>query len=250
MVATLASLKMGRDLFLLWSLLFLCRTWSYIYDFINTFIDPVDILDRAVTDTGLFFVLGAVACVALIGLIIKTRRLLSEWKAILICVGCFALGLAFYLYIPVAAMTNPPEDWNYARSVEGFNQLVVPHHYDKRHCTEDPWLFLTHLPVYWNAAWNEAVKEFGLPYLLIAGVPLCFLKRFTKFGRRWLLALVAVYASLVFFTLVANDPSDSRQIAEPLKTSLSATYIVLAVLMGYGLILMGSLLTKEGPHET
>jgi hypothetical protein len=52
-------------------------------------------------------------------------------------------------------------------------------------------------------------------------------------------------ARLTFFMLVVSDPSDTRQIAEPIKTFLSASYIVLALWTGYGLILMGSVFTKE-----
>src|SRR6185436_14121290 len=52
-------------------------------------------------------------------LVVMTRRVGTEWKCALGCALGLLLGLAFYFYLPLASMTNPPVNWSYPRTVEG-----------------------------------------------------------------------------------------------------------------------------------
>jgi hypothetical protein len=96
------------------------------------------------------------------GLALKTRSIGTEWKAAILC-GVFLLaGLAFYFYIPLASMTNPPVNWGYPRSVEGFFHSLSRGQFEKIHPTDELGTFARQL---WEFALLTG-REFGWLYSL------------------------------------------------------------------------------------
>lgn len=60
-------------------------------------------------------------CVALALVVLVTvRRMRLEWRLIAYLPFAVALGLLPYAYMPIASSTNPPMNWSYTRSPEGF----------------------------------------------------------------------------------------------------------------------------------
>ncbi|MCH9651294.1 MAG: DUF2723 domain-containing protein [Deltaproteobacteria bacterium] len=62
---------------------------------------------------------GQLAVVAIIALILMRSRL-TAWRTGLWILPVVALGLLPYLYMPWASSTNPPMNWGYARTTDGF----------------------------------------------------------------------------------------------------------------------------------
>ncbi len=195
----------------------------------------------------IFIFLGVITCLVGLGLMARTRGAFSEWKTILICSGCFLLGLSLYFYLPIASMTNPPINWAYPRTVEGFFHTVTRGQYEKAIPTSNLWPFLEQIRWYFATAG----KEFGWPYLLLCLIPFCFLHRVAASLCRWILGLLAAYVSVAFLMLAILNPSPDRQTWELSKTYFSASYVVLALWMGYGLVILGARLTRTGkqPQE-
>jgi uncharacterized membrane protein len=194
---------------------------------------------------GLFFifiVLGVVTSLMGIGLVVWTRRAFSEWKAVLICGGLFLLGLAFYFYLPIASMTNPPINWGYPRTVEGFFHVLTRGQYENMNPTADVGRFLEQVRQYFVMAG----KAFGWPYLLMCLIPFCFLHRMAALERRWIFGLMPVYLCLAFLMLAVLNPSVDRQSQELDKVYFSASYIILALWMGCGLIIWGAWMARPG----
>jgi hypothetical protein len=185
-------------------------------------------------------VLGALTSLIGIGLVIKTRQAFSEWKAILICSGLFLLGLSLYFYLPIASMMTPPMNWGYPRTVEGFFHVLTRGQYEKSNPTSNAVQFFEQIRLYFVMAG----KDFGWPYLLLCVIPFCFLHRIAATGGRWILGLLAAYAGLAFLMLAVLNPSTDRQTWELSKTYFSASYVVLTLWMGYGLIIPGAWLTR------
>src|SRR6202044_3261381 len=63
---------------------------------------------------------GLCSIAACIYLTIQTSGLLSEWKSTITSFLLMGGGSCFYLYEAVSGMTNPPMEWGYPRTVEGF----------------------------------------------------------------------------------------------------------------------------------
>jgi len=62
----------------------------------------------------LYFVVGA------LGVRLVVRRFQIEWRLVAYLPFVILLGLAPYAYMPLASSTNPPMNWGYTRSTEGF----------------------------------------------------------------------------------------------------------------------------------
>ena len=227
--------KTGRDMFLVASILFLVALggiWTGHFPSLRG-------------QGGQFFifiVLGVITSLMGIGLVVWTRRAFSEWKTVLICGGLFLLGLAFYFYLPIASMTDPPINWGYPRTVEGFFHVLTRGQYERMYATDNAIRFLEQVRLYFVKAGNE----FGWPYLLLCLIPFCFLHRMVAPERRWILGLLPAYVCLAFLMLAMLNPSVDRQSQELDKVYFSASYIMLALWMGYGLIIWGAWMARLG----
>jgi hypothetical protein len=227
--------KIGRDMFLVASFLFLAGLGGI-------WLGHFPSLRGGGGQFFIFKLLGVITCLLGIGLVVWTRRAFSEWRAILICSGFFLLGLALYFYPPTASMTDPPMNWAYPRTVEGFFHLITRGQYENMNPTADGRLFLEQARLYFIMAG----KEFGWFYLPLCLVPFCFLHRMAAPGRRWILGLLPAYVCLAFLMLAVLNPGVDRQSQELNKVYFSASYIVLALWMGCSLVPLGVWLARPG----
>ena len=67
-------------------------------------------------------------------------------------------------------MTNPPMNWGYPRTKEGFFHALTRGQYDKTNPTDSVFKFFEQVWMYFTGAANE----FSLVYLLIALIPFFF----------------------------------------------------------------------------
>ena len=231
--------KTGRDMFLVAGFLFLAGLGGICLGHFPSL--------RGGGGQFFYILLGVITCLMGIGLVIKARQAFSEWRAILICSGLFLLGQALYFYPPIASMTNPPVNWGYPRTVEGFFHVVTRGQYERMNPTAGVGLFLGQARLYFIMAG----KDFGWPYLLLCLIPFCFLHRMAAAERRWMLGLLPVYVCLAFLMLEVLNPGVDRQSQELNKVYFSASYIMLALWMGYGLIILGAWMARpEKQPET
>lgn len=86
---------------------------------------------EAIQSKQMLIVVGLLFLASPIGLFLIERKLMSEWKRILILVAAAGLGLSFYAYLPFASEQNPPMNWGYPRTPEGFIHAVSRGQYEK-----------------------------------------------------------------------------------------------------------------------
>jgi hypothetical protein len=137
-------------------------------------------------------------------------------------------------------MTNPPVNWAYPRTAEGFFHMITRGQYETMNPTADVGLFLEQIRLYFVMAG----KEFGWLYLPLCLIPFCFLHRMAASERRWILGLLPAYVCLAFLMLAVLNPSVDLQSQELDKVYFSASYIMLALWMGYGLIILGAWMAR------
>ena len=236
-----AEKKIGRDfflsgfvLFLYWATGSLCGVLPSISVYGPGFIV-------------IFIALGILA--GLIGtvLAVRTRRIFSEWRAVLLGSGFCLAGLCFYLYLPVASITVPPMDWGHPRTVEGFFHVITRGQYVSMYLTDNFFLFSRQMVTCFLAAG----KDFGWPYLVVAAVPFAFFRRLPVEPRRWILASVPSFIFLMILISMVMGPywGAKGQLDSPVgpydvRSFLTAAYVILALWTGYGLVILGILLTK------
>lgn len=170
-------------------------------------------------------------------LIIETREVLTEWKAILCILAMVCLGLSTYVYLPITSMTNPPFNWGYPRTVEGFIHLITRGQFDRPQPTDTFTDLLRQVIEYLI----QSGREFGALYLVLALVPYCFLGRVPVRERGWLIGLLVAFGSLSVGLLLVLNPPVGWMKDFPF---FSASHCIAAVLAGYGLVLLGWLTTR------
>ncbi len=166
----------------------------------------------------------------------KTWNIGREWLVVALLGFLWILGAGFYLYEPISGMTNPPMQWGYPRTVDGFWHALSRGQYEQPNPTDvltDPTRFLGQL---WMLI-DGAQKEFTWVYLFIALVPFVFFLRLQKRERAWLIGLSAIYLCLGVLLIILLNPTPDRASADLIKVFFCNSHTVIAGLIGYGLAL-------------
>ena len=95
-----------------------------------------------------------------------------KWQRALWCAGLFLLGCGMYFYQSVAASTNPPMNWGYCSTKQGFLHAITRGQYEQLH-TASP---LSHAFFVQVRLFTEAlISQYSLPVALFAFLPLVLL---------------------------------------------------------------------------
>lgn len=184
-------------------------------------------------------ILAAGALAGVVKFIRDTRKFGVEWLVVLICGVCWIAGAMFYFYMPLAGMTNPPMQWGYPRTVEGFIHAFTRGQYEKTNPTDilgDPLRFLTQL----RMMGRGIIEEFNWLYALLALVPFLFFRRLHKRERAWLIGISAIYLCLGVLLLILLNPPPDRAAQELVRVFFAASHTMIALLVGYGLTLVAA----------
>jgi thioredoxin-like negative regulator of GroEL len=188
---------------------------------------------------GFFWVLALCALGALIKFGWDTRKLGMEWLVVLGCGGCWILGASFYFYMPLAGMTNPPMEWGYPRTVEGFIHAFTRGQYEKTNPTDiigDPMRFISQLKLLGLGI----VEEFNWVYMFVGLVPFLFFRKMHRRERAWMIGLTAIYLCLGVLLLYLLNPPPDRQAQQLVRVFFTSSHTLIALLVGYGLTLVAA----------
>ncbi len=172
---------------------------------------------------------------------VKTGSLGTESIPVLICLGMWVAGAAFYFYMPITGATNPPLNWGYPRTWDGFVHAFTRGQYEKTNPSLEPGRIFEQILMLFEGA----VEEFNLVYLLIALVPFLFWTRLRKTEKAWMIGLVAIYICLAFLLLWLLNPNTDRKSRELARVFFTASHLIIAMGFGYGLALLATVLVTE-----
>jgi hypothetical protein len=230
--------KLGRDLLgvncLCW-LAMLCLKLSRVISLFDSVTHMVFVIFNGV---------GVLSLLGLVALIFKTRGLFTEWKSVLIMVGLWFAGVSFYFYLPLASMTNPPMNWGYPRTVEGFWHVLSRGQYDKCNPADfirDPGRMLDESFMYFSSA----AEEFTPVCLLIAVVPFLFFLKMQKRERGWMIGMAGIFLCLSLLLTDLLNPTRERQTSSLVKVFFASSYVPIAIWIGCGFALAGAWLAAH-----
>jgi hypothetical protein len=172
---------------------------------------------------------------------LTARRVGSEWKSALACGAVFLAGLGLYFYSPLASMTNPPLNWAYPRTVDGFYHLVTRGQYDQLYPTHNFGVFISQL----GMIGLEIGRQFGWYFLIFIPVPFYLLRRTQPIARYWMLGLTAAFVCSGPVMVAMLNPTRDRQSLHVVEPWFSVMYVVLAIWTGLGLMVFGSAVSKQ-----
>jgi tetratricopeptide (TPR) repeat protein len=184
----------------------------------------------------LFNLVGLGSLVASLWLATRTRGLGSELKHVIFMAVLWGLGVSFYFYMPISGMTDPPMQWGYPRTVEGFFHALTRGQYEQPSPTNlmtDPGRFLLQM---WMLL-EGIIDEFSPAFLFVGLVPFVFFFKMQRRERAWLVTLATMYLFLGCFLMVLLNPSHDRASADLIKVFLTSSHTIVTCLIGYGLAL-------------
>jgi tetratricopeptide (TPR) repeat protein len=155
--------------------------------------------------------------------------------------GLWALGTAFYFYMPLASMTNPPLNWGYPRTWDGFIHALTRGQYEKTNPTSSLSRFIEQM----GMLLTGAVDEFNLVYLLVGVIPFFFFPRMQKREQAWFAGLVAMYVCLGVLLMMLLNPSPDRQSRGMNRVFFTASHVMIALCVGYGMTLLGAMISTQ-----
>lgn len=171
----------------------------------------------------------------------RADRLMSRWWPPLAAGLCFIAGAIFYFYMPLASATNPPMNWGYPRTWEGFKHAFSRGQYEKTNPSLDPSTFFRQVVMYAQGA----KEEFNWANLLIGLVPFGFLPQMRRREKSWLIGLSAIYLCLAFLLLMLLNPGLDRQGRSLVKVFFTSSHVIIALTVGYGLSLIAGMIVTR-----
>src|SRR5204863_9654559 len=159
---------------------------------------------------------GVGSLVASCWLMVKTKSLFTELKHVVILGGVWILGASFFFYMPISGMTNPPMQWGYPRTVEGFFHALSRGQYEQPNPTNlmtEPGRFVSQL----GMLVSGAADEFTWVYLFLALVPFVFYRKMQRRERAWIVGLTAIYFFLGVFLVILLNPTPDRATSDLVK---------------------------------
>ncbi len=183
------------------------------------------------------FLLLLVPFVMLLGF----KSLMTEWRRILIAIGCIALGLSFYLYMPVASEQNPPHNWGNTRTMEGFVHSFTRGQYERITPSDifgNPALFKGQIISYFQSVRSQ----FTLPTMLFAILPFAFFGSVQKRTLTWFITLLSAFFFVSVMLIIFLNPTLDIQTLFIQRRFLILSHAVYAIWLGYSVIFALTLL--------
>jgi tetratricopeptide (TPR) repeat protein len=228
------GLELARDFAMVLSLGYILVVFGHITNYVTVF-------EYRTGMFVLFNLVGLGIIAAFVYLILQTRRFSFEWLSALYCGGAWAVGGAFYVYMALASMSNPPLNWGYPRTVGGFFHAFTRGQYERIHPSTNIVTMVKQVGMYISGA----MEEFNLVYILVGLLPFAFYKRMQSRERAWIMGLSAVYLCLSLFLLILLNPAPDRQSRDLNKVFFTASHVMIAMGIGYGLTLIAASLVMQ-----
>ena len=149
-------------------------------------------------------------------------------------------GAAFYLFMPLASMTNPPMNWGYPRTWLGFMHAFTRGQYQQTNPTTDFFQFLGQIKMYIEGA----ADEFGV-FMLLAILPFALLLKMKNRERGWMIGSFAIYICLAGLLMILLNPTPDKHGRDMTRVFFAASHVLLAMWIGFGLTLFCALVVRR-----
>jgi len=235
-----AQPRLGRDVLLGNAVIYVSLLFGYYHQAIPSLLEA---LGNPVV-AGMFHLIGVGSIVGCVILTIQTKKILTEWWPCVVMLVLYALGVSFYFYEPIAGMTDPPMQWGYPRTVEGFFHALSRGQYEKANPSnplQDPGRFIMQMGI---LVWDVA-GEFNWVLVFVALVPLLFFFKMQKREQSWIIGLVSIYLCIGALLMVLMNVTPDRQTADLNKVFFISSHGIVALMVGYGMALIAAFMATH-----
>jgi tetratricopeptide (TPR) repeat protein len=171
-------------------------------------------------------------------------------KNALICLAVLLIGWSFYFYMPVSSSTNPPMNWGYAYTKQGFLHHITRGQYEKLNLSwpwsEDFWI---QARLFGRALLQQFSPPLGFDMDYLLGLPIIAFALATLFilfrcwkdlnqrARAWLIFVWSAFLTTGFGLLTIINPGLDKQNQEINIKFFAPAHGFFAMLIGYGMAL-------------
>ncbi len=197
----------------------------------------------------LLFVLAGIACLtaalALNWTATKSKAL-AHWKPLLVTRIAALAGLLFYFFLPLSSLTNPPMNWAYPRTAEGFSHAITRGQYTGPAQESADRVSRFIFDINSNGVpdggqigvfISETLQEFNPAYVLLALLPIALIPKMTDRERRWLGGMALIFTILTLLMLAFRNTGGSEQQRHLNKVFFESSHLFVALGLGWGLAL-------------
>jgi hypothetical protein len=142
----------------------------------------------------------------------------------------FFSGLLFSFLSAVLSMTNPPMNWGYPRTEEGFSHVLSRGQFDSFHLVGD----VSQLVAQMSEYGVDLLRDVGPMYLIAALGTLAFWRRAPVEVRRWIGGMWVMWIVVTVISVAALN-IEGREIANA-RALFGPANAVLMILAGCGLV--------------
>ena len=145
------------------------------------------------------------------------------------------LGLSFYLYMPFSSDQNPPINWGYPRTWEGFMHAITRGQYERVTIAA---VFSSQFLEQINSYLMDLRSQFYGPIASIAIIPFFYLYRIGKKNIKWLITTLVAFLSVGIVFMILQNPKTDIQNLFIGRVQYIQSHAIYVLWLGYGLLLI------------
>ena len=201
----------------------------------------------------MYYIVAAILTGATIGIFAIGREIMTEARRALAIIGSAVVGFSFYLYLPVASDQNPPMNWGYPRTKEGFWHAFSRGQYEKISPVDNLQEFfadpgkgfeLFYKVIFSPTDFVSVVWQFTWPMAAFVIIAFVMFGRSTWKLLSWFLVSVIFFFFLTVVFLIFQWPDPDVQTLFIGRVQYIQCHAIYAMWIGYGVIF--ALMLLEG----
>ncbi len=145
------------------------------------------------------------------------------------------VGLSFYLYMPFSSDQNPPINWGYPRTWQGFMHAITRGQYERVKLAHvfTP-RFLKQIGTYIM----DLRSQFYGPIALLAAIPLLFSWKIGKRNLAWMATTLVAFLSVGIVFMILQNPKTDIQNLFIGRVQYIQSHAIYVIWLGYGILLL------------
>lgn len=193
----------------------------------------------------LYFIVAPLLVGVTVAIFLIRREIMTEAKRALAIIGSAIAGFSFYLYLPVASDQNPPMNWGYPRTPEGFWHAFSRGQYEKISFMDNMKEFfagpekgfeLFYKVIFSPTDFVSVVWQFTWPMTVFVVIAFVMFMKTSWKMLSWFLVSLIFFVSMTFLFLLFQWPSPDVQTLFIGRVQYIQCHAIYAMWIGYGLI--------------
>lgn len=159
--------------------------------------------------------------------------ILPRGRAVAVTFLLIYLGLAFYVYLPLASEQNPPMNWGYPRTWNGLLHTISRGQYERIVPSD---IFSLKFVLQLGAFWRDLGRQFTLPVAVGAAAPFLMLAALRPAARAWLATTLVAFIAVSLIFLTFQNPTLDNTTLFIARVQFIQSHAIYALWIGYGIL--------------